>query len=144
MRRPSRLRRIAKWAGLILLALLIPTYVGSFWNGVSYVQPVMNNTAVVAIYGGSVELGWILMRTSADFNVWNVAVFHWLPDYDNVGRAGHSLLIPLWMLLAVLAPLTAFLWHFDRRRIPPGHCKKCGYVLTGNISGRCPECGKKV
>lgn len=25
--------------------------------------------------------------------------------------------------------------------IPPGCCQKCGYNLTGNISGRCPECG---
>jgi hypothetical protein len=25
-----------------------------------------------------------------------------------------------------------------------GHCKNCGYDLTGNISGVCPECGGKV
>ena len=27
-------------------------------------------------------------------------------------------------------------------RPPPGHCQKCGYDLTGNVSGRCPECGE--
>lgn len=27
---------------------------------------------------------------------------------------------------------------------PPGHCWKCGYDLTGNVSGVCPECGTKV
>ena len=27
------------------------------------------------------------------------------------------------------------------RRYPPGHCLKCGYNLTGNVSGVCPECG---
>ena len=27
-------------------------------------------------------------------------------------------------------------------RFPPGHCQTCGYSLTGNVSGRCPECGK--
>ena len=26
-------------------------------------------------------------------------------------------------------------------RIAPGHCRACGYDLTGNVSGRCPECG---
>lgn len=26
-----------------------------------------------------------------------------------------------------------------RRGLP--HCRKCGYDLTGNVSGRCPECG---
>jgi hypothetical protein len=25
-----------------------------------------------------------------------------------------------------------------------GHCRKCGYNLTGNVSGICPECGEKV
>ncbi|MGQ9649774.1 MAG: hypothetical protein ACUVXJ_06675 [Phycisphaerae bacterium] len=29
-------------------------------------------------------------------------------------------------------------------RIPPGHCQKCGYNLTGNVSGVCPECGEKI
>ena len=26
-------------------------------------------------------------------------------------------------------------------RIKPGFCRQCGYDLTGNITGRCPECG---
>jgi predicted histidine transporter YuiF (NhaC family) len=30
-----------------------------------------------------------------------------------------------------------------RRPIPnPGVCRRCGYNLTGNQSGRCPECGQ--
>ncbi len=34
----------------------------------------------------------------------------------------------------------------DRRRdaIRKGVCEKCGYSLTGNVSGRCPECGTDV
>ena len=27
------------------------------------------------------------------------------------------------------------------REYPSGHCQSCGYDLTGNESGRCPECG---
>jgi len=27
------------------------------------------------------------------------------------------------------------------REHPPGHCRACGYDLTLNQSGRCPECG---
>jgi hypothetical protein len=27
---------------------------------------------------------------------------------------------------------------------PPGHCQRCGYDLTGNESGICPECGTET
>ena len=30
--------------------------------------------------------------------------------------------------------------HPDPRTLS-GHCNKCGYNLTGNLSGICPECG---
>ena len=29
-------------------------------------------------------------------------------------------------------------------RVKSGHCYGCGYDLTGNVSGRCPECGAAV
>jgi hypothetical protein len=25
-----------------------------------------------------------------------------------------------------------------------GYCVSCGYNLTGNVSGRCPECGEPI
>ena len=53
-------------------------------------------------------------------------------------------IIPLWLPLVVLLALTATLFYLDRRRVPPGHCRNCGYNLTGNVSGICPECGTKV
>lgn len=28
--------------------------------------------------------------------------------------------------------------------IPPGFCRVCRYDLTGNVSGRCPECGTTI
>jgi hypothetical protein len=31
-----------------------------------------------------------------------------------------------------------------RHAIPPGCCKICGYFLTGNTSGVCPECGTTI
>ena len=32
-------------------------------------------------------------------------------------------------------------WASQRR---PGCCPTCGYDLTGNVSGRCPECGTRM
>ena len=60
--------------------------------------------------------------------------------------AGHAHWgIPAWIAVMLAGVPTAVLWQFDRRKtIPPGHCRSCHYNLTGNVSGRCPECGEKV
>jgi hypothetical protein len=31
-----------------------------------------------------------------------------------------------------------------KQKPPEGLCQKCGYNLTGNVSGMCPECGTKI
>ena len=56
---------------------------------------------------------------------------------------------PLWEL-AALAALLPLLWtrshlrELRRRRQRLGLCRSCGYNLTGNTSGLCPECGTPV
>jgi hypothetical protein len=32
----------------------------------------------------------------------------------------------------------------DQPLLQHGKCRECGYELTGNVSGRCPECGRSV
>ena len=60
------------------------------------------------------------------------------------GRIG--VMFPLWAPCLVLAvyPTIAFIRGPYRRyrRRKKGLCLKCGYNLTGNISGICPECGE--
>lgn len=57
-----------------------------------------------------------------------------------------SLLMPAWAPVVLFAayPTIAFirgpLRRWRRRRT--GRCIRCGYDLTGNASGRCPECGQ--
>lgn len=54
--------------------------------------------------------------------------------------------LPFWMmfLLFLAYPCLAFIRGPMRRygRKRRGRCSQCGYDLTGNTSGRCPECGK--
>lgn len=71
---------------------------------------------------------------------------YWGPDGYSLTLSGLGnvrLVVSLWLptLLAFIAWLVLFL--IDRRRFPPGLCS-CGYDLTGNVSGRCPECGEGV
>lgn len=56
--------------------------------------------------------------------------------------------IPLWTFVVVFAlnPTLAFicgpLRRWRRRRASA--CLRCGYDLTGNVTGICPECGSKL
>jgi hypothetical protein len=71
-------------------------------------------------------------------------IFRWMSRSEQQGSVGgRGVALPLWLPLLISAP-AAFLWYRDRRRPPPGHCQRCGYDLTGNVSGRCSECGEKV
>jgi hypothetical protein len=55
-----------------------------------------------------------------------------------------NIMVPFWIPFVFVAMPTALLWWLDRRSIPPDQCRKCGYNLTGNVSGRCPECGTTI
>ena len=52
--------------------------------------------------------------------------------------------VPMWLPLVVFAIPTAYFWYRDRRTAKPGNCLTCGYNLTGNESGKCPECSTPV
>ena len=58
------------------------------------------------------------------------------------------LVFPLWLSTAALALICAFpvaQGPLRRQyRMRRGLCLHCGYDLTGNLSGRCPECGARV
>jgi hypothetical protein len=59
-----------------------------------------------------------------------------------------SFTMPLWAppLLFAIYPAIAFIRGPLRRwrRHKKGLCLRCGYDLTGNVSGVCPECGVAV
>ena len=54
-----------------------------------------------------------------------------------------ALWVPFWLPLLLEAFTAA--WLFWRDRLPAkGPCRECGYDLTGNTTGRCPECGLEI
>jgi hypothetical protein len=55
-------------------------------------------------------------------------------------------MFPWWLPMVIfgIVPLVALSRWLLRRRIPEGHCQGCGYNLTGNVSGVCPECGGAI
>ena len=58
-----------------------------------------------------------------------------------------TLRMPVWVIMAAAAAPQAARYVRRRRRqardrrAATGHCPACGYNLTGNASGVCPECG---
>lgn len=48
-----------------------------------------------------------------------------------------------WSYLCLYAApgISGIVFNRARRAFPPGHCTSCGYDLTGNVSGKCSECG---
>ena len=55
--------------------------------------------------------------------------------------------LPYWCIVAASLPLPAMAavrWFRRSARIKRLLCLNCGYSLTGNISGICPECGSPI
>jgi len=167
MARRSKTRRVLKWTGTVVCALLLGMLVLSAWYEVTW----RGSDAVVGLVDGTV--GCILDRSEQRFGIPGIvtstrhgslpvptgwAVFWsdasawrerlsslwWLPRVQRLPGVMAGVLtvvsVPIWIPLLLAAVPTAVLFWRDRRRIPPGHCQQCGYNLTGNVSGRCPEC----
>jgi len=69
-------------------------------------------------------------------------LWHLFPAlHDSTGPA-----VLMGLVLAAAIVPTVRAWRrttLDEREIE-GRCLKCGYDLTGNVSGVCPECGTPV
>jgi hypothetical protein len=152
MARLQRTPRILKWAGLGVSLLVIAAWVISYFDLIEYRDP--NQLPGVMFYSlGNASASYTGLVLSDGRLTWGYMLMHNPPSGWRMRRRprgmsfstfrdSRCLIVPLWLPLALVAGPTAFLWWLDRRRIPPGHCRKCGYNLTGNVSGTCPECGE--
>lgn len=85
----------------------------------------------------SVALKWISLGFAGLFLVggWIEAA----PAEADIPPCHMMLPFALWSMVAYRH------WFYPTRRpYPLGHCRHCGYNLTGNISGVCPECGQTI
>lgn len=148
MRPRSRARRVLKWTGLAFSLLLLGLWLFSFKGTVFYgVDGFVGHAARIGVVEGMAGVcatdrvvldGW---RFTWDLHA-PIAKVRWLPKY--LWTPQHKdVFVPLWMpLVLVIFPTFIFWWR--ERRCPKGHCQTCGYDLTGNVSGICPECGEKI
>ena len=56
----------------------------------------------------------------------------------------YMLLMPAILGISGAILLNVRAHRIQRNRPSPGDCQSCGYNLTGNVSGICPECGTPV
>ena len=164
-----RNRRWLRWLGVALTVWLVALWWATAWYGISYEQYFLNgkygvnlelskgklraelatyNHVFMARYaelGSSwptgFRIGWLRPPSRVLYPRvrWSSNMGIELEGVSCGTWSGFSLL--LWIPALVLAFPTAFLWYrWWRRRIPPGHCQRCGYDLGGSTV-RCPECG---
>lgn len=86
----------------------------------------------LAMAGGAREPGWRLDHPSPFHRevLWPHRMPYW---------GGTLISFPIWIPLSLAAFLLWRSWSQSMRNVG-GHCR-CGYDLTGNVSGACPECG---
>jgi hypothetical protein len=156
MRRPSRIRRWFKWIGTTVCVLLLVMWVYSVWGSVFRVCRVRNAECTVELTAQNLWFIWVdsgVPRQTEWIFRWRhpLALRLWLPHASGGGmsRNGKNIgfrtfNVPLWIPILLIAIPTLFLFWRDHQLNPTGHCQKCGYNLTGNVSGICPECGEKI
>lgn len=147
-RRLSRWSHVCKWLGVILFLTITMGWCASFRGSPHLVY--RGRHVTIGVWSGCLSFGsstlrrddtgwWAgLSQSIPDSIRWWPALFRKQRPAD--GYYYWRVALPLWLLALVIAVPTLFLWWCGRR-FPAGHCRSCGYDLTGNTSGKCPECG---
>lgn len=141
--------RWLRWAGPVGCFALLALWGLSITHRMIYARPGTTWSFYVRIGGGQIgvfsqgrpffpppDYRWDFVRDSSDAPDWT-----W--DVHVLSARDWTVLLPFWMPLGTFLAATVFAWWpWKQRR--PGCCKRCGYDLTGNMSGICPECGRSV
>ena len=156
-RRRTRRRRMLKRWGLVVSLFFLALWVFVMVFGLDYTHP-QEHWRLTLCWGAFayfppdpefVWTGWSGGFVVSDLKfIWEHVelrqfLHEWLGFTFPCRNSGGGYTVPLWIPFLVVAIPTATLFWLDRR-FPRGRCSTCGYNLTGNVSGVCPECGTEV
>jgi hypothetical protein len=92
------------------------------------------------IYFARLDSPFVRSESATKESVIRLGRDHW--DYrPSSAHVYADIALPIPLCLMIVATGLLFWLH---RPCPPGHCPNCGYDLTANVSGKCPECGRPV
>jgi len=158
--------RFVFWVGVVGLLASSALLVAHRWYRFGMFLPIGDRYIDVWIYEGELQLEWNLdadyiarirqeeqleeFEFTAGIVYWPMTVPHRkllrLSHRGFIGVFGLVDVSLLWLVIAAacLTVVSALALRFTRRTAKVGSCRRCGYDLRGNVSGRCPECGAAV
>ncbi len=153
--RNSRRRRVLFWICLVLSGICT-TGLGICWIWRWFTLVDGPIGAVALAEGNLVTITFSRFGVSGIFegvsspgprtpNSWGFPVsWVWVPRLNILPTPDITVVefrLPIWIPFVLFVAGAAVLHRFSRAIGRAGTCSVCDYNLTGNVSGRCPECG---
>jgi len=115
---------------------------GSVWASAEWVRGTIHPSKFEWVFSPSYpEEGDPFHRPILGFVVWSV---HARTRNEDTSERGF--VVPCWSMV-ILFGIVPTIWLIKRRKRGGANgigCHACGYNLTGNASGTCPECGVEI
>ncbi len=147
----QRLRSTCKWGGVTLCVLLFALWFASGWYMIKLrLGTIYNPYGHLRFFSGTAEYysrEWATYQSFIDPSRSEITRLYgrryqwWAFEQTSMGNVTA---FPIWLPFLAIALPTGFLFWSNHRQGRPGHCAACGYNLTGNTTGRCPECGAEA
>ena len=144
---------------LLLLLATVGLWVDGFWNVTCVGQDqggvCSSNRGVLLMLYRAKPGRWMWIRHQNQIGTFELFIeedlypehgfmgFLFVGPISSISPAEYIARIPHWFLTLIFATLPA-IWLFKwnkHRKLSPNACPACGYDLTGNETGKCPECG---
>ena len=148
MPRLSRKLRVCKWIGTVGCALSAAGFLLTGWSHLRLRWLTSGEDTEICLSHGTLRFFHeesdpaVFPSEGLSFQAQSSPGF-WVETSPPVSWLDEGQLIVdvcLWLpFLALLLPASLLWWLDTRPR--PGFCRRCDYDLTGNTTGRCPECG---